>query len=118
MRLSTFSPCINPSQCENDGSDCEDDCSMLKEGTKETKCIQKRGSHISAQSARLRLNKPCRRSNFCTKEMYNGLALCSAYTLWVASPVDLRRSSSFDLLGKQTSSLALEPQSWQQDDRA
>lgn len=56
-------------------------------------------------------------ANFFKEKLNEGLALRSAFSLAVASPVRSTSncSSSFDLLGKQTSSLAFEPQSRQQD---
>lgn len=55
-------------------------------------------SHLRAQSAHLRLNKLCRRSNFFHKGDVRGLALHSSSALWVTSPIDVTSIEPFKQL--------------------
>lgn len=82
---------INPLQCENDGNDCGVTTALCRrKQQRKEQCKQKRKNpHLRAQSAHLRLNELCRRSNFCTKEIYKSLAFHSACASWVASPIDV-----------------------------
>lgn len=74
-------------------------------------------THLRAQSAHLRNHNPCHHKHFFrTGAVYEGLARRSALLPAIVSPQESSTClSRFDLLGQETSSLALEPQSWQQN---
>lgn len=91
---------------------------MPKERTNKTKMQNKRGKITSPRNAPTSDTTMPSQQNFSPSNYLDeGLALRSAFRLSVASPVKsmLSCSSSLDLLWEQTSSLALEPQSRQQD---